>query len=141
MLLAGGRRSVNIQPLAENDYSLDESTVTVTVPAHSVVTLALRPATGTGQKPTASPGSRFSIKSVPHGKIVPGCVTDHPVPVRFRLYGIDGRTILDSFAGTVGSGRKRVEWRPDTRRAGTGIYILRIEGDDFRRSYRLPIIY
>ncbi|MBN2037387.1 MAG: hypothetical protein JW768_11640 [Chitinispirillaceae bacterium] len=130
---------VNIKPFASSNYSLDGNRVTVTLPAHSVVMLTLRPpSTGTiGHLVQAH--KQFDVSPLPRSRIMirHGCT--QPTRVTVELVALDGTLAAPKFCATVGPGAKSLVWYPEIRGIGSSTYIVTMRAGDMMQSKRLVL--
>jgi len=106
--------------------TLSGTSVNLTMPAHSVVTLELIPATATG-RPVRQPrleawsiepmsGNTFMLRSSAAGETRPS----------LTLLNLDGRTVIASDQLSMKRGGKSFIWRPSVRPLCAGVYIVNI---------------
>lgn len=138
----GKQELVNIQPLSNDKFSLSGKTLTVQVPSKSVILLSLTPVS-TRVIPSVSRHSverDFSIKSTAAGSITIDYTTVSNSPVKFKLFGIDGKVVAEKSV-TAGQGsRNQLTWQPVSRNAGNGMYILRAEIDGVSVSRMVSLL-
>lgn len=122
-----GVEPVNIQPLPEENVTFDESSLEVSVPAHSVVTLALTPSETTGiDRPDPLNRGTWSVTPVTGGAIRLQTSGSEAVTLKLTLLGIDGKRVITSDVVAVTPGVSGTVWRPAKKEYGNGIYILGI---------------
>ncbi|MBN1127337.1 MAG: hypothetical protein JXA71_00015 [Chitinispirillaceae bacterium] len=130
---------VNLQPFAATNYSLSGSTVTVTLPAHSVVMLALTPSgTGTVGRAAASPES-FSVTALPGNRIAVSAGIKEVVPVTLSLFTLDGRSMAPPFRFTARPGDEARVWQPELRLNGTNAFVVKVTADGKSASKRIVL--
>jgi alpha-N-arabinofuranosidase len=135
-----GVENVNIQTFAPSNFNLSGTTLTVsTLPAHSVVTLALTPTVGVLTPVNRSTGELFSISTMTGGRIVVNYTATRKTPVNLSLYGVDGRTIVESFSGTLEPGEKSLVWQPKYRIMGTGAYVVKMTAGEVTKTQRVVL--
>jgi len=132
----GQPEKVNIQNFT--DAALNGDKVTVTMPAHSVVTLELTPATATG-KSFEKPRTLWSVRSLPGGAIRVQSSGKEESSISLTLFDIDGRTVIASEKVTVKPGANSFIWQKGTRSLCTGIYILNINDGKRTVSERIAL--
>ncbi len=121
----GKAENVNAQPFAAGNYALNGSTLTVTLPAHSVVQFALSPsATGTLISPEGQNISTFSIKPAA-GKVAVHYAAAARTPMSLMLLGVDGR-VIESASMMVDPGHRNIVWQPKTPGLGGRVVIVKI---------------
>ncbi|MBN1760611.1 MAG: hypothetical protein JW863_19945 [Chitinispirillaceae bacterium] len=122
--------TVSLQPF--DDFSVSGNTVTAQIPAHSVVTFTAKKTTGVSESSieAAVKAPLYSITPVAGGKIIVHCSVARSTPVRLSMYSIDGRSVLESYTGTVGAGSNGLVWQTKAG-IGTNAYIVKvtIEGE------------
>jgi alpha-N-arabinofuranosidase len=121
------------------NFSLAGTTITTTLPAHSVVMLTVSPQVGVKTPGVVRTADDFSIKTLAGGKIMVNFSAAHKTPIRLELYGVDGRTMVESFAGSFEAGQKTLVWQPKARDMGTNLYIVKMEAGEVTKSERLII--
>ncbi|MBN2189313.1 MAG: hypothetical protein JW699_07650, partial [Chitinispirillaceae bacterium] len=133
--------SVNMQTLSSSNYTMNVKTLTVTLPARSVVMFRLQPAVAV--RPPAvqtKAGDAFLIKAGPRGTVLITSSVSHETPVTVSLYGVDGRTLVESFTGSFETGRKTLVWQPKSRVSrGTNVYIVRLKSGEVSISRRVVL--
>jgi alpha-N-arabinofuranosidase len=115
------------------------NSITTTLPAHSVVMLTVWHASGVRTPGAVRTADDFSIKTLTGGKIVVNYTAPCKTPIRLELYGIDGRTMVESFTGNLEAGQKTLVWQPKNRSMGTNVYIVKMEAGEVTKSERLVI--
>ncbi|MBN1307902.1 MAG: hypothetical protein JXA18_08300 [Chitinispirillaceae bacterium] len=131
---------VTIKDFAPSNYTLSGTTLEATLPAHSVVMLALSPGTDVGNR-AAGPDRAFSIDRAAGGGLrLYGCATADNIPVRIALCGLDGR-IIDEISGiALKPERGSAVWRPNDR-FGAGVYVVKIAAGGETKSLRTLFIH
>ncbi|MBN1759457.1 MAG: hypothetical protein JW863_14105 [Chitinispirillaceae bacterium] len=114
---------VNIKDFASSNFSLDGNKVNVTMPAHSVVMLALKPpVTGTTNMKNATVFHRFAVAPLPGNRISIQHGFSKATPVSLALYTIDGK--LAAPVVTMVTGGAAIRWSPEVQRTGSNAYIV-----------------
>ena len=117
---------VNLKDFASSNFSLDENTVSVTLPAHSVVMLKL-----SAQETAVSDAQRIvgdagvSIATAPGGRIIVSD-GDRKTPLTISVVGLDGKRI----DGRIVYGRgpaHDIVWRPIVRERAHGICVVNVK--------------
>lgn len=120
--------------------SLSGSTITTTIPKHGVVMLTLSPnvsaATPGEAKRNTAP---FTIASGIGGKIIVYCAVDRKAPISLSLFGIDGRSMVESYKGSVEPGQKSIVWTPKHLGIGKNIYVVKMESGDVVKSQKVVV--
>ncbi|MBN2037384.1 MAG: hypothetical protein JW768_11625 [Chitinispirillaceae bacterium] len=120
-----GVEPVNIKALSSSSYTHNGNTITVSVPAHAVVTLALTPGTGIAAHARCG-GDVWSVKPCGKGSVrILGPVL-RTVPLTLAILGIDGRTMIASEIVTMPPGQTGTVWRPRNGAIGPGVYFVKI---------------
>jgi alpha-L-arabinofuranosidase len=108
-------------------FTVSGNAVTAQIPAHSVVTLRAKKGTAVTvpsiEKETATPTYMLAANG---GKIVVRATEAAAAPIRISLFGIDGRTLLESHNGKIPAGTRSFSWQPKAR-VGTNTYIIKLE--------------
>lgn len=108
---SNGVEPVNIKAFAASNYSLNGSSLTVSVPAHSVITLELVPqGTWVSDRLSKVGDLGFSIVTGPGNRIFIGHSGNAPLSV--SVVGIDGRKLDGIISIRHGSLKQRSVWRP-----------------------------
>ncbi|MBN1758742.1 MAG: hypothetical protein JW863_10510 [Chitinispirillaceae bacterium] len=135
-----GVEPVNIQTLPAADYSLSGSSLTVSVPAHSVVTLALTPSETTGvDRVNRQDHGAWSVTPLSGGAVRLHTSASEAVPAMLTLIGIDGRKVTASDLMTVTPGGTGIIWHPAKEKYYAGVYILRITTEKGATTYRVAL--
>ena len=121
------------------NFSLAGTTITTTLPAHSVVMLTVSPQVGVSAPDPIRSADEFSIKTAAGGRIAVNYPATHKTPVRLSLYGIDGRTLVETYNGAIEAGQKTLVWQPKNCNIGTNVYIVKLEAGEVTTSERLVI--
>ncbi len=121
------------------NFSLAGTTITTTLPAHSVVMLTVSPQVGVHAPDVIRSAGDFSIKTAAGGRIVVSYPAARRMPVRLSLYDIDGRTIVDTYNGAIEAGQKSLVWQPKSCDMGKNVYIVKLEAGEVTKSERLII--
>jgi hypothetical protein len=138
----GGAEQVNIKTLESSKYSISGKTLTVKLPAVSVVMIRLNP---DGVIPIAvQPGNllnnrpdAFSIKAGVHGGLQLSSSVNMTTPVTISLYGIDGRTLLGSTTRTLAAGNSISVL--DNNAMTKGVYLVKITGDNVNLTKQVVV--
>jgi len=133
----GSAEKVNIQNFT--GAALSGNKVTVTMPAHSVVTLELTPpvtAIGKFSKQYCTP---WSVEPLPGGAIRVRSSVKEETSLSLTLFDIDGRTVIASDKVTMKPGQKSIIWQQGTRSLCTGVYILNI--NDGKRTFSQRVAF
>lgn len=108
-------------------FTVSGNAVTAQIPAHSVVTLRAKKGTAVTvpsiKKEAATPTYMLAANG---GKIVVRATDAAAAPIRISLFGIDGRTLLESHNGKIPAGTRSFSWQPKAR-VGTNTYIIKLE--------------
>ncbi|MBN2037385.1 MAG: hypothetical protein JW768_11630 [Chitinispirillaceae bacterium] len=130
---------VNVQPFASSNFSLSGSTLNVTLPAHSVVTLEL---SGQG---TWIPETRkrakdhgITIAAVPGNRIVVGSAGSVFSPVSVIVTGIDGKKIEGTITSPTNCTRQLV-WQPAGHDKACRVCIVNVRAGDFIESQKVML--
>ena len=130
----GKAEDVNIKDFASSNFSLNGNTATVTLPAHSVVMLELKPpVTGTVNTINSAVAHPFAVSSLPGNRIEVHHGFGKSTPVSMALYTIDGKLAAPVFT-TTGTSDNAITWAPEIRNAGCTTYILTVTADGISRS-------
>ncbi|MBN1129692.1 MAG: hypothetical protein JXA71_11930, partial [Chitinispirillaceae bacterium] len=133
-----GVEPVNIKTFAATNFSLSGSTLTVSLPAHSVVTLELTP--GTGMKRGAPQGSgTWSVMPVSGGAISVRGAVSRAIPVSLSLLSLDGRMVIAPAVMTMEPGQDRLVWRPNSGVPG-GTYVVTLMAGTQVVTQRLRVV-
>ncbi|MBN2189409.1 MAG: hypothetical protein JW699_08135 [Chitinispirillaceae bacterium] len=124
---------------AYTGFTLSGQQITTTLPAHSVVMFTV-PLTSAGvSAPEVVRTARdFSILSEAGGRIIVNYTAVGKTPVSLELYGVDGRTLVESFTGILDQGQKRLVWKPRSV-LGSNLYIVKLRAGEVEKSERLVI--
>jgi alpha-N-arabinofuranosidase len=117
--------------------TMNGTTVNVTMPAHSVVTLELTPGVGVFKQPADGMSSPYKIGRAAKGQIVVTYAVTERTPFTLGLYTVDGRAVVETFKGTLEPGRKTVVWQPRNLGKGTKVYIVKMNFDGGAKSQRV----
>jgi len=122
------------------NFTLSGTQITTTLPAHSVVMFTV-PLTTSGVSVPAAirTADEFSIKSAAGGRIVVSYAATQKTPIRLELYGVDGRTIVESFSGSFEAGQKTLIWKPKSSGMASNVYILKMKSGDITKSQRVML--
>jgi hypothetical protein len=124
---------------AFTDCSLSGTAITTKLPAHSVVMLTVSPS---GLDAVALSAMRIvhesAIVSAAGGGIRVSYSVMRKTPIRLSLYGMDGRSIVESYSGNLKPGRTSLVWQPMSR-AGTGVYVVKMESGEASKSQRVML--
>ncbi|MBN1307463.1 MAG: hypothetical protein JXA18_06075 [Chitinispirillaceae bacterium] len=132
--------AVNLQDFASSNYSLSGNTVTVTLPAHSVVMLTLKPSGTAASNGLMNAGIRgLSIAAAPGGCIVVGCGGACRTPPSVSVVDVDGRKI-DGTTVSGGGTAQNVVWRPAAGAKAHGVYIANVKTDGMTTSQKVMLI-
>jgi alpha-N-arabinofuranosidase len=133
--------NVNIQTFT--NFTLNHPTLSVTLPAHSVVMMTLTPTVGVTKEAALLRQEDFSIKSASGGSIVVSYSAAARTPVTLSLYGVDGKTVVESFNGTFEPGQKSLVWQPKnrSRSMGTKVYIIKVEAGHTVKTQRIALAH
>jgi hypothetical protein len=55
-------------------------------------------------------------------------------PIRLELYGIDGRTMVESYSGSMEAGQKTLVWQPKHGDMAANVYILEMKSGEVMKS-------
>jgi alpha-N-arabinofuranosidase len=124
----GSAESVNMQTLAAGNYTMSTKTLTVTLPARSVVMIRLQP-------PSAVQPSTFAMK--PEAAFSITSSVSWKTPVTISLYGVDGRTLIDRVSRTFEAENSTCVLGNNYR--GRGVYIVKITGADINLSKKVVV--
>jgi len=127
-----GGEPVTIQSCT--NFSLAGTTITTTLPAHSVVLLTVSPQVGVKTPGAVRTADDFSIKTLAGCKIVVNYAVACKTPIRLELYGVDGRTMVESFTGNLESGQKTLVWQPKHGDMAANVYILKMKSGEVTKS-------
>jgi hypothetical protein len=118
--------NVNIQTFSSTNFTFTGSTLTVTLPAHSVVMLRLDTvSTSVGSWNRYNP-AEYSIRSQAGSKLVIDYAVTSVSPVHLTLYGLDGRVVAQHTVTPAGIGQQRITWQPKAGIAGNNLYVLKM---------------
>lgn len=122
----GTAENVNIQNFTGAQMSGNK--VTVTMPAHSVVTLEFTPSTAAIGKFTDPSPRSWSVKSLPGGAfMVQSSASEVEVTcISLALFDINGHRVIASDKVTMKPGEKSIIRQQGGRPLCTGVYILNI---------------
>lgn len=133
----GVPEKVNIQNFT--GAQLSGSKVTVTMPAHSVVTLELTPpTTAIGKFANLSPSSWF-VKALPGGGLMVQSSSSAMVFMSLALFDINGHRVFASDKVTMNPGEKCIIWQQGKRPLCSGLYILNIYDGNRMVSKKIEI--
>jgi alpha-N-arabinofuranosidase len=133
----GAAENVNIKSFTGATYS--GNTVTVTMPAFSVVTLELTPPQTSVNENAVSNLNLRGINAglTAEGSIVVRYSTLRAIPLSLTLYGIDGRAILASSNETLDPDRNSFVWNLRKTSLQSNVYILKISAGNESKAQRL----
>ena len=126
---------VNIQNFDATNFSLSGTTLTVTVPAHSVITLELSPVPVNISHKMEQNSGVWSATPLQGGAIRLQGSGFKGTSVSLTLFGVDGRTVVASDFVSMESG-KSVQWMPN-KNTGAGVYIVKITAGERVSTHRL----
>jgi alpha-L-arabinofuranosidase len=133
----GAAEAVNIQSFAASNFTFSGNTVNVTMPAHSVVTIELKPAVGVIRNSLFGTKSRFTVTACAGGKIVLRYAVTESTPFTLGLYSIDGRTIAATCKGILVPGGTRFVWQPKNTGRATNACIVKTSVGERSESQRI----
>jgi hypothetical protein len=134
---------VNIQPFPAANFSLVGNTVNVSMPAHSVVMLELDTSltsNSISQSRTVLQNSDLNLIGERGGKILVTYSVKQATPATLTLYGVDGRTVHETFAVTLQPGQNSMVWEPSNKSTGNHVYIAKVKADGFTKSQRVVFV-
>ena len=118
--------------------TLSGTTVTATIPAHSVVMLTLPPTVSIIGTSSFIPSNKsFNISTTPDRKIAVEYSVQQSTPVILSLYGVDGRLIGETFTGLLQPGEKNLVWQPGKVKLSAKVYFLKMKTDGFSETKRV----
>jgi alpha-L-arabinofuranosidase len=115
-------------------------TYSVTLPARSIVMLAMNPPIVTATKPGTSirrSQDAFSIRAGSHGTVLVTSSVSRTTPVTISLYGVDGRTLIQRVSRTFQTGEQASVFEGGP--LSNGIRIVRITGEGVSISKRIVV--
>jgi hypothetical protein len=119
----GVAERVNIKDFS--GATLNDKTINVKLPKHSVVTLELTPdAVGIRGKQVGSLNTNFDISAVENGRIRLDYKATGRTPITISLYHIDGRCALSSYKGVLENGKGCLVWQPEGI-IGSNVYVVK----------------
>jgi hypothetical protein len=127
--------AVNIQNFA--GATMSGTTVSVAMPAHSVVTLELTPSVGALEHPVNGSASSYEISNTANGQIAVKYAVTEKTPFTLGLYTIDGRMVVETFKGIFEPGQKAFVWQPKHLGKGTNVYIVKMKSEGVSKSARV----
>jgi len=131
--------TVNIEPFASGNFTLNGSTLSVNMPAHSVVMMTLTPnATGLLVPGPMQTIPHLSLKAGENGKVMVGYSGKNALPLHLSLLGIDGRA-LASTRIVMTAGAKNFVWQPQGLSLGDRVYFIRASGAGSTATARLVL--
>lgn len=134
----GAAESVNMQTLAAGNYTMNTKTLTVTLPARSVVMIRLQPAVGV--QPTTfqmKAEDAFSIKAGSRGAVLITSLVSRKTPVTISLYSVDGRTLIDRVSRIFEAGNRTCV--VGNKEGGRGVYVVKITGENIDFSKKVVV--
>jgi alpha-L-arabinofuranosidase len=131
--------TVNIQDFDSTNYSLNDTTLTVTLPAHSVVmmTMSATPIGIISRSVSSVKAGHFSIATVKGNKIVLTYNTDKVMPVKLSLFSVDGKRLVGTYNGTLESGHNSVVWQPKNMTLGNNVFVVKMDAGTNSMSQRI----
>ena len=134
----GKGETVNIKEFATSNFSLEGNTVTVTLPAHSVVMLELTPQeTGTFNQAIQSQ-KQFIVRTLPGNRIMLEHGFSSPTSITVSLFSLDGKSVAPSLRAIAQPGKNLV-WKPDMRGLGTNLFVAEMIAGDVKKSKRMML--
>jgi len=134
----GAAESVNIQTLAAGNYTMSTKTLTVTLPARSIVMFRLQPPTAVQPSAFAMKAEdAFSIKAGSQGTVLITSSVSWKTPVTISLYGVDGRNLIDRVSRTFEAGNSTCVLGNNSN--ARGVYIVKITGADISFSKKVVV--
>jgi alpha-N-arabinofuranosidase len=133
---------VNIQEFPASNYTLDGNTVKVTLPAHSVVMLKLKPrVTGiTTHTGNAGALTRCSMRVLPGNRIMLHHQFISPTPITVSLFSVDGRSVAAPLRAVAGPGRNSLVWEPEVPYSGANTFIVTVEAGNVSIAQRILLV-
>jgi alpha-L-arabinofuranosidase len=130
--------TVTLKPFT--DVSLSGSTITTTIPAHGVVMLTVSPNdVGAVSREAVRNTAPFSIFSAAGGKIIVNHAVDRKSSIRLSLFGIDGRSMVESFNGSIEPGLQSIVWTPKRLGMGKKVYVVKMESGEVTKSQKVVL--
>lgn len=137
----GKAEQVNIQPFAENAYTLEGKKLTVNVPSKSVVLLILTPAGTAAASSSYGRQNRGGCSvTTRDGSIVMHFSTATRTPGKLFLFGVDGRIIAQTGVNQQ-RGNSQFVWQPKETSTTNGMYIVSVSTEDFSIRRKVTITH
>lgn len=135
----GAAESVNIQTLAAGNYTMNTKTLTVTLPARSIVMFRLQPPTTATRPSTIAMKAEdaFSIKAGSRGTVLITSSVSWKTPVTISLYRVDGRTLIDRVSRTFEAENSTCVLGNNSK--GRGVYVVKITGENIDFSKKVVV--
>lgn len=127
--------TVTLKDFSSSNFSLSDTKLTVTLPAHSAVMLTLTNPVRTTSAPGAMSWHKLSIKMQKNGAIVISTSAQQKNPVHLTLYNLDGRVIAHTIITHKATTNNSFEWQPAL--LGTGVYIIKAQIGETIESQRM----
>lgn len=138
----GGVEPVSLQSFASTNFSLSDTTLVATIPAHSVVTFELIKKSMTALHDGLSQRRHdgWLITPMSGGAIRISNLSASQTSMRLELFSIDGRTLVMSRSYNSNTEKNSIVWQPGTLIAGSGAYMVRIVTDGTVLSQRVLLL-
>jgi alpha-N-arabinofuranosidase len=122
------------------DYTgatLNDKTITVKLPKHSVATLELIPdAVGIHEKHVGALNTNFNISASENSRVRLDYRSPGNTPVKIQLYNLDGKCIQGSYNGMVKDGNGSLVWQPEGIN-GSKVYVAKVTFGNTTRSRQI----
>lgn len=136
----GTAERVNVQPLpASNIVVNGPSTLTVTLPKHSVVMLTLTSPNSGVMIREAQEQRRYAIGSLPGKRIVVQHGYTAATPVEFSLFSIDGKLVAPRFKTVLGPENRSFVWQPALTTLGNTTYFVVVSSEGSSVAHRVML--
>jgi len=121
------------------NFTVAGSTITTTLPAHSVVMLTLTPVSAVlyDSKHFAQNADKFAVSTTPEGKIVVNYRVNTITPAAFSLYGVDGKMMGETFNSVLKPGSRSLVWQPKNLNLNEQVYFLKMNAGEYSQIKRL----
>jgi hypothetical protein len=136
----GEAETVNIKKFTSSNFSHEGKTVTVTLPAHSVVMLKLTPATTIVTDGSEPPVACRRVSVTPLGNRI---MVEHgfisPTTITISLFSINGKSVTSPLR-TIAQPGQNILWEPKIRSPGTNILVVKTAAGRVKKSKRLLLM-
>ncbi|MBN1129268.1 MAG: hypothetical protein JXA71_09795 [Chitinispirillaceae bacterium] len=119
---------VTIKTLPTSNYTLSGTSLSVTLPAHSIVMMTLRPASASTVNRRSRTGCGYSLAFQPNGDLALTLDRLAKMPLGMKVFSSNGRLVNGVTCQSAGS--KRIVWRPHGAGlvAGSYLAVLSVDG-------------